>query len=193
MAGGFSIKIKLSKYFESLESLLHLYMELKEAREKFIQTWGALGSNWGINRSMAQVHALLLVSPSALSTEDVMTELNISRGNANMNLRDLIDWGLVSKVIKSGERREFFEAEKDMWKVAMQIVKQRKKRELDPVLKVMLELNNVEGDKSSDEYKAYSQTIKGITQFSNKADSALETFLKADESWFLSTFMKMLK
>ncbi|AFD07924.1 GbsR/MarR family transcriptional regulator [Solitalea canadensis] len=168
-------------------------MELKEAREKFIQTWGALGSNWGINRSMAQVHALLLVSPSALSTEDVMTELNISRGNANMNLRDLIDWGLVSKVIKSGERREFFEAEKDMWKVAMQIVKQRKKRELDPVLKVMLELNNVEGDKSSDEYKAYSQTIKGITQFSNKADSALETFLKADESWFLSTFMKMLK
>ena len=168
-------------------------MKLKEAKEKFIQTWGALGSNWGINRSMAQVHALLLVSPNPLSTEDVMTELNISRGNANMNLRDLIDWDLVSKVIKSGERKEFFEAEKDMWKVAMHIVKARKKRELDPVLKVMLELNRVEGDKNSDEYKAFSQTIKGITQFSNKADSALETFLKADENWFLSTFMKMLK
>ena len=70
-------------------------MELPEAKERFIQAWGGFGSQWGINRSMAQVHALLLVSPDPLSTEDVMEQLNISRGNANMNLRALIDWNLV--------------------------------------------------------------------------------------------------
>ncbi len=67
-------------------------MELPVAKDKFIQAWGGFGSQWGINRSMAQVHALLLVSPDPLSTEDVMDQLNISRGNANMNLRALIDW-----------------------------------------------------------------------------------------------------
>ena len=107
-------------------------MELKEAREKFVEAWGTFGSAWGINRSMAQVHALLLISTDPLSTEDVMEQLNISRGNANMNLRALIDWNLVRRVLKSGERREFFEAEKDVWKVATHITRERKKRELEP-------------------------------------------------------------
>jgi DNA-binding transcriptional regulator GbsR (MarR family) len=80
-------------------------MELAEAKERFVQTWGTLGSNWGINRTMAQVHALLLVSATALSTEEVMEQLQISRGNANMNLRTLIDWGLVRREGKTGERR----------------------------------------------------------------------------------------
>lgn len=68
-------------------------MELVEAKKKFIETWGKLGSEWGINRTMAQVHALLLISPEALTTEDIMETLDISRGNANMNLRELIGWG----------------------------------------------------------------------------------------------------
>ena len=70
-------------------------MQLQEAKEKFVQAWGAFGTNWGINRTMAQVHALLLVSQQALSADDIMESLNISRGNANMNVRALIDWGLV--------------------------------------------------------------------------------------------------
>ena len=78
-------------------------MDLPEAKTKFIQAWGAFGSQWGINRSMAQVHALLLISPEPLSTEDVMEQLNISRGNANMNLRALIDWSLVRRVLKTGD------------------------------------------------------------------------------------------
>jgi len=77
-------------------------MKLTEAKEKFINAWGVHGASWGINRTMAQVHALLLVSPDALSAEEIMEELNISRGNANMNIRTLIEWGLVFKEIKQG-------------------------------------------------------------------------------------------
>ena len=106
---------KLSKYFESLKTYLYLWMELAEGKLKFIEAWGKLGSEWGINRTMAQVHALLMVSPEALTTEEVMAELSISRGNANMTLRDLIDWGLVEKQHKTGERKEFFYAEKDIF------------------------------------------------------------------------------
>ena len=70
-------------------------MELEQAKQQFIQTWGNFGTQWGINKSMAQVHALLLVSERPLSTEEVMEQLSISRGNANMNMRDLINWNLV--------------------------------------------------------------------------------------------------
>ena len=97
-------------------------MELQEGKDKFIQAWGTLGSHWGINRTMAQVHALLLISPEALSAEEIMAELNISRGNANMNVRTLMDWGIVTKVVKSGERKEFFFSDKDIWDLAKQIM-----------------------------------------------------------------------
>ena len=121
-------------------------MEYKEAKEKFIQSWGVLGKNWGINRTMAQVHALLLISPEALSAEEIMAELNISRGNANMNLRALIDWGLIMKENKAGERKEFFYAEKDIWQVTRQIIIERKKRELDPIRSVLQELKDIDGE-----------------------------------------------
>ena len=102
-------------------------MEFEEAREKYIHAWGALGSSWGINRTMAQIHALLLVSTEPISTEDIMDELQVSRGNANMNIRTLIDWGLAKKIVKSGERRDFFITEKDIWELGVQVVKERKK------------------------------------------------------------------
>lgn len=122
-------------------------MKLAEAKQQFISSWGAFGTHWGINRTMAQIHALLLVSPDPLSQDDIMEQLNVSRGNANMNIRELIDWGLVDRVIIPGERKEYFSAEKDIWKVATQIVKERKKRELNPMLKLLEQLENVEGDK----------------------------------------------
>ncbi|MCB0678111.1 MAG: transcriptional regulator, partial [Saprospiraceae bacterium] len=112
-------------------------MDLREGKEKFIQSWGALGSSWGVNRTMAQIHALLLISPEALSADEIMEDLMVSRGNANMNLRALIDWGLVYKELKPGERKEFFRAEKDMWEVVKKIITQRKKKELEPMLKVL--------------------------------------------------------
>jgi len=115
-------------------------MELDEGKEKFIQSWGTLGSNWGINRTMAQIHALLLIAPESLSAMEIKEKLNISMGNTNMNIRQLMDWGLVYKKLKSGERKEFFVAEKDMWEIVKKIVIQRKKKELEPVLKVLDEI-----------------------------------------------------
>jgi DNA-binding transcriptional regulator GbsR (MarR family) len=168
-------------------------MELREAREKFIQAWGTLGSNWGINRTMAQVHALLLVSPEALSAEEIMEELNISRGNANMNIRALIDWGLVQKELKPGERKEYFFAEKDIWKVFRQVVKERRKRELEPIFRVLDEVKNVEGPKNDRNVKAFTESIEGIQKFAGKADKTLETIVKADEHWFLGSLMKLVK
>ncbi|MEO1437965.1 MAG: MarR family transcriptional regulator, partial [Bacteroidota bacterium] len=121
-------------------------MELQEAKDKFIQAWGTLGSSWGINRTMAQVHALLLISDDPLSAENIMGELKISRGNANMNVRALIDWGLVFKELKPGERKEYFVAEKNMWDIVRQIIVQRKKKELEPIVKILNEVSNVEDD-----------------------------------------------
>lgn len=166
-------------------------MNLVEAKARFIADWGRFGTNWGINRTMAQIHALLLVSPDALSAEEVMEELNISRGNANMNLRELMDWGLVQKVLKPGERREFFSAEKDIWKVARQIVKERKKRELDQMIPVLKELSEIDGDKRDKAVKAFTDTIHNIRKFSEQADRTLDTMIKADEHWFLGSLVKL--
>jgi DNA-binding transcriptional regulator GbsR (MarR family) len=166
-------------------------MKLPEAKEKFIQSWGAFGSSWGINRTMAQIHALLLVSPQALSADDIMNELRISRGNTNMNIRALIDWGLVYKELKPGERKEFFIAEKDMWQVVKNIIIQRKKKELEPMLRVLDELSSIEDDSS--EAQAFTEVVKDIKLFSSKADSTLDSLVKADSNWFVGTFMKMIK
>ena len=166
-------------------------MQLAEAKAQFIANWGRFGTNWGINRTMAQIHALLLVSPDHLSADEVMEQLAISRGNANMNLRELIDWGLVQKVIVPGERKEFFTAEKDIWKVARQIVKERKKRELDLMIPVLKELSEVEGDRRDKAVKTFTDTIQNIRKFSEQADKTLDTMIKADEHWFWSSLMKL--
>ncbi len=168
-------------------------MKLEEAKEKFVNAWGTLGSNWGISRTMAQIHALLLVSADSLSAEDVMEQLNISRGNANMNIRALIDWGLVKKEFKSGERKEFFAAEKDMWKVFKQIAKERRKRELEPVFHVLDEVSQLDEKEKTKEVKAFEDAISGIKNFAGKADTTLETLIKADENWFLSAFLRVIK
>ena len=107
---------------------------LRQARDEFVSQWGVIGSAWGVNRTMAQIHALLITAPSALSTDEVMAELKISRGNAHSNLRDLVSWGLVRSVVRKGERKEFFEAEKDVWKMFCTILRERRRRELRPAL-----------------------------------------------------------
>jgi len=166
-------------------------MKLEEGKEKFIQSWGVIGSNWGINRTMAQIHALLLIAPESLSAEDVMEDLQISRGNANMNLRELIDWGLVYKELKPGERKEYFRAEKDMWDVVKKIIVRRKKKELEPMLKVLNELDTIE--EKTDEAEEFKKVLQDIKLFSAKADSTLDSLVKSENNWFVGTFMKMMK
>jgi DNA-binding transcriptional regulator GbsR (MarR family) len=168
-------------------------MKLADAKQQFIASWGAFGTHWGINRTMAQIHALLLVSPDPLSQDDLMEQLNVSRGNANMNIRELIDWGLVDRVIIPGERKEYFSAEKDIWKVATQIVKERKKRELNPMLKLLDQLENVEGDKKDKNIKQFTDTVNGIKRFGLQADKMLDVLVKADENWFVGSLMKLFK
>jgi len=168
-------------------------MKLSEAKQQFISSWGAFGTHWGINRTMAQIHALLMVSPDPLTQDDVMEELNISRGNVNMNMRDLISWGLVERMIRSGERREYFTAEKDIWKVATQIIRERKKRELDPMMKLLAQLENIEGDKKDKNIKQFMDTVSGIRKFGKQADQLLDVMIKADENWFLSNLVKLFK
>ena len=169
-------------------------MQLLEAKEKFIQQWGSLGSNWGINRTMAQIHALFLISEDLLSAEEVMEELKISRGNANMNIRTLIDWGLVYKEYKSGERKEFFRGEKDIWKVTQRVMKMRQRQELDPMLNVLTELQTVKSDKKNkEEVEAFTKQIKSIKSFAELADSSLTKISGSEENWFLKTFMKFMR
>lgn len=166
-------------------------MELKEARERFIEAWGAFGSAWGINRSMAQVHALLLISADPLSTEDVMEQLNISRGNANMNIRALIDWSLVRRVLKAGERREFFEAEKDVWKVATHITRERKKRELEPLIRLLDELEGVPG--STAEAKSFRRMTHDLHDLTTRLDTLLDHSTRRDVQWFVKAASTLLR
>ncbi|MEI2739834.1 MAG: MarR family transcriptional regulator [Chitinophagaceae bacterium] len=168
-------------------------MKLIEARQQFISSWGAFGTHWGINRTMAQIHALLLISPDPLTQDDIMDQLNISRGNTNMNIRELINWGLVERVLLSGERKEYFSAEKDIWKVVKQIVKERKKRELEPMLQLLDKLEEVEGDKRDKNVKTFVDTVSGIKKLGRQADKTLDMMIKAEESWFIGTMMKFFK
>jgi DNA-binding transcriptional regulator GbsR (MarR family) len=168
-------------------------MKYPEAKEKFIHTWGTLGSSWGISRTMAQVHALLLISPESLSTEEVMEDLKISRGNANMTIRELMDWGLVYKELKAGERKEYFRAEKDIWKVAKQIIKERRKREIEPVLSVLDELKRMEGNKTDKKHKALVDAVTNIESVVEKADFALEKAIKLDENALVGVLFKLFK
>jgi len=168
-------------------------MELAEAKQMFIETWGKLGSEWGINRTMAQVHALLLISPEALTTEEIMEALSISRGNANMTLRDLMGWGLIEKQHKAGERKEYFYADKDTWNIARQVAKERRKRELDPVLKALDELSKVEGDSSDPEFKTFNKSVTDINKLAKNVDKTLDTMLKAEENWFWGSIFKIFK
>jgi DNA-binding transcriptional regulator GbsR (MarR family) len=168
-------------------------MKLEEAKKQFIQAWGTLGSKWGINRTMAQLHALLMISAEPMSTEDMMEELNISRGNVNMNIRELMDWGLVEKIHKPGDRKEYFSAEKDIWIVTKQVAKERKKRELEPIIKVLEQVTEVDGDKKDKNVKAFIESINGIKRVATNADRTIETMIKAEESWFFGGLLKLFK
>lgn len=165
-------------------------MTVAEGKEKFIQSWGALGSNWGVNRTMAQIHALLLISAKPLSTDDIRKELQISLGNANMNIRALIDWGLVYKTMISGERKDYFIAEKDMGKVVKQIIIQRKKKELDPMIKVLDEIAAV--DTTEEDAEEFLNVIKDIRTLSDKADRTLDKLVRKESDWLVNAFMKLM-
>ena len=166
-------------------------MQLSEAKEKYIQTWGTLATNWGINRTMAQVHALLLAEGKALSTDKVMQMLEISRGNANMNLRNLMEWGLIRKELMKGDRKEYFFAERDMWYLFKQLVKERKKREIEPVLNSISELKNVE--ENTEEAKRFTALMEEMENVTGKVFNIMDLAIKSDDHWLVGKITNLLK
>ena len=164
-------------------------MNYHEGKHKFIQAWGTLGSSWGINKVMAQIHALLLISPKSLTTDDIMDELKISRGNANMNIRALMDWGIVEKELIVGERKDHYRAGKDIWELARQVSRERRKREIEPILKVLGEVQSVSG--KSDEVKEFKTVTSDLKDFSGKIDGALDKFARSDKNWFFKMLLKL--
>lgn len=167
-------------------------MNYTEARQKFIQAWGTLGSSWGINRTMAQIHALLLLAPEPIDTDEIMDELKISRGNANMNVRSLIDWGLVYKETKAGDRKEYFIAEKDTSVISRQVAAKRRQQELVPVLRLLSEFKSMEADKNDKPAQELKKVTDDLAQFAGKADVILEKFTQSDEHWLMKLITKMM-
>jgi DNA-binding transcriptional regulator GbsR (MarR family) len=167
-------------------------MEFQEAKDKFISTWGSLGPIWGINKAMAQIQALLFISTKSLSMEDVMEELKISRGNTSMNLRQLIDWGIVTKVLIAGERKEFFTTEKDVQELARIIAKERSRREIKPVLKVLDEVSSIKDDGTEKTKELIKQT-KALRALTDDLDALMLKLVSQKNNWLTKSVYKIIK
>jgi DNA-binding transcriptional regulator GbsR (MarR family) len=138
---------------------------------------------------MAQLHALLLLSTEPLSAEEIMEELQMSRGNVTMNLRALMEWGIVQKEHKVGERKEFFTTNKDVWALANQVSKERRRREIEPILTVLEQVQSVSGDNKK-EVAEFKKVTSDLFDFSLKVDGMIDKFTKSDQTWFYKLLMK---
>lgn len=116
--------------------------QVLEVQDRFIAAWGQMGTAWGVSRTMAEVYALLYITGEPLNTDDVMERLRISRGNASMSLRSLVEWGLVSRAHKRGDRKEYFLAEQDPWALSRKVMRERLRREVLPLLATLHELRD---------------------------------------------------
>lgn len=107
--------------------------------DRFVLYWGDMGASWGVNRSVAQIHALLMVSPRPLTAENISETLNLARSNVSNSVKDLVAWRLVRRAPMRGDRRDHFEAEGDAWEIATRIIELRKAREIDPARAVLID------------------------------------------------------
>src|SRR2546422_10791486 len=110
---------------------------LEEVEDRFVDLWDAMSSLWGISPTMARIHGVLYITGAALSMDDIMARLVISRGNVSMNLSKLVEWSLVRRVHKRGDRKEYYESLSDVWEMFTLVASQRKRREIDPILNML--------------------------------------------------------
>ena len=144
----------------------------QDALERFILFWGEMASTWGINRTMAQIHALLYASEEPLDTDSIMERLQISRGNANMNLHSLVNWNLVRKVHQPGSRKDYYVAEKDVWHITAQIIRERERREIGPVMQQLQECRDtLAGDQAAQPCSALTSQEQ---QFCERIENLME-------------------
>ncbi len=156
---------------------------LLQARESFISIWGQMGSNWGIPRTMAEVHALLFITGRPMNSDEIIGGLGISRGNASMTLRSLMDWGIVSRVHQRGDRKEYFQAEQDVWKLFRTIISERKKREIDPLLEALHacraepETSSGGENEAAAEIEAFNERLDRMLEFMHIVDAISQRFI----------------
>lgn len=167
-------------------------MNYEEAKIKFVSTWGSLGSLWGINKAMAQIQALLFISIQPLSMEDIMEELQISRGNTSMNLRQLMDWGIVTKELIPGERKEYFTTEKDVQELTRIIAKERSRREVQPVIKVLNDVSSITDDGTEKTKELIKQT-KALHDLTLNADTMINKLVSQKQNWITKSLIKLIK
>jgi DNA-binding transcriptional regulator GbsR (MarR family) len=127
--------------------------KLSPVEQKFILHWGEMGTRWGINRTVAQIHALLFLSPKPLNAEDIAGTLGVARSNVSTSLKELQGWGIVKRVHVLGDPRDHFESMKEVWEMFRVVLDERKKREIDPTLAVLRScIAEAEKDKATGEY-----------------------------------------
>lgn len=165
--------------------------ELQDAKDVFIEQWGAMGSLWGVTRTMAQTHAALLAADEPTSTDDLMHELGISRGNANQTLRQLVEWGLVRSVRLRGDRKEYFSAEKKVWKIFCIIARERKRREIDPALAALRECAARTKPLRSRDAKGFHKLVSALAEFVATANKILERAAAREESTVIPALLKL--
>jgi DNA-binding transcriptional regulator GbsR (MarR family) len=150
---------------------------LTSVQRQYILHWGEMGTRWGINRTVAQIHALLYLSPKPLSAEEIAQTLNVARSNVSTSIRELESWGLVRPVHVLGERREHYESMKDVWEMFRVIVDQRKRREVDPTAQLLRRcLTELEKEDSRDTYTR--DRLRDMIDFFDAATTAYEEIVQ---------------
>lgn len=162
--------------------------KLSPVQQKFILHWGEMGTKWGINRTVAQAHALLFVSPKPLNADQIVEALGVARSNVSTSLKELQGWGIVKLVHVLGDKRDHFESMKEVWEMFRVVLDERKRREIDPTLVLLRDcIAEAEKDKETDEYTeqrlrdlhAFFQTTTAwYTQIRQWPTSALTRFIK---------------
>jgi DNA-binding transcriptional regulator GbsR (MarR family) len=139
---------------------------------KFILHWGDMGTRWGINRTVAQIHALLYIVPRALTAEDIAATLSLARSNVSTSLRELQSWGIIRQTHTLGDRRDYFESLRDVWEMFKMVLEERKRREMDPTLTVLREqVAQLEGSRDPQDQYA-KQRLKDMLDFLETMTSA---------------------
>src|SRR5438132_1412849 len=137
---------------------------LTPVAQKFILHWGEMGTRWGINRTVAQIHALLFISSKPLHAEEIAATLDVARSNVSNSLKELQGWGIVKLVHVMGDKRDHFESMKDVWEMFRVVLDERKRREIDPTLKLLRDcIAEAEKDKGPDQYT--EQRLKALRDF----------------------------
>ncbi|MCA9289507.1 MAG: hypothetical protein KDA25_00160 [Phycisphaerales bacterium] len=150
---------------------------VRDAQDRFIAAWAQMGSAWGIPRTMAEVHALLYIHGEAMNTDDVMARLAVSRGNVSMTLRALVDWGIVFRVHHRGDRKDYFVAEQDVWKLFRTIIRERKKREFDPLLDALRDCRDLGGAARAPAGREHTARVDELLDFIEMVDRISERFI----------------